>query len=86
MLHDLNQTTLFPKLPEEALQQMQQHGREIELAEGEMLFSHDTNYGFHVVLEGEIQITKLVGSEIKLVAIHHKGEFIGEISIRRYPF
>ncbi|KJH69485.1 ATP-binding protein [Aliterella atlantica] len=82
MLHDPNQTTLFPKLPEEALQQMQQHGREIELAEGEVLFSQgDTNYGFHVVLEGEIQITKLVGNETKLLAIHHRGEFMGEISM-----
>lgn len=82
MLHDPNQTTLFPKLPEEALQQMQQHGREIELAEGEVLFSQgDTNYGFHVVLEGEIQITKVVGNETKLLAIHHRGEFMGEISM-----
>lgn len=82
MLHDPNQTTLFPKLPEEALQQMQQHGREIELAEGEVLFSQgDTNYGFHVVLEGKIQITKLVGNEVKLLAIHHRGEFMGEISM-----
>lgn len=82
MLHDPNQTTLFPKLPEEALQQMQQHGREIELAEGEILFSQgDVNYGFHVVLEGEIQITKLVGNETRLLAIHHRGEFMGEISM-----
>jgi len=66
---------------------MQQHSREIELAEGEMLFSQgDTNYGFHVVLEGEIQITKQVGNEIRLLAIHHRSEFMGEISLRRYSF
>lgn len=82
MLHDPNQTTLFPKLPDEALQQMQEHGTEISLAAGEILFAEgEENYGFHVVLNGEIEITKVVGNEKRLLAIHHRGEFMGEVSM-----
>ncbi len=82
MLHDPNQTTLFPKLPDDALQQMRSHGTEIQLAAGEILFTEgEENYGFHVVLEGEIQITKVVSNEKRLLAIHHQGEFMGEISM-----
>ncbi len=82
MLHDPNQTTLFPKLPDEALQQMQEHGTEIQLATGELLFAEgEENYGFHVVLDGEIEITKVVGKEKRLLAIHHRGEFMGEVSM-----
>ncbi len=82
MLHDPNQTTLFPKLPEDALQQMQEHGTEIQLAIGEILFAEgEENYGFHIVLDGEIEITKVVGKEKRLLAIHHRGEFMGEVSL-----
>ncbi|NEQ29072.1 MAG: cyclic nucleotide-binding domain-containing protein, partial [Microcoleus sp. SIO2G3] len=56
MLHDPNQMTLFPKLPDEALEEIKQHGTEIKLAAGEVLFNEgESNYNFHVVLEGEIQ-------------------------------
>lgn len=82
MLHDPNQTTLFLKLPDETLQQMQEHGTEIQLAAGEILFAEgEENYGFHVVLDGEIEMTKVVGNEKRLLAIHHRGEFMGEVSI-----
>lgn len=82
MLHDPNETTLFPKLPDEALQEMKQHGTEIQLNTGDVLFSEgDSGYNFHVVLEGEIQMTKQVGTETKLLAIHRRGEFMGELSM-----
>jgi CRP-like cAMP-binding protein len=73
MLHDPNQNALFPKLPDEALQQMKQHGTEIQLNTGDVLFSEgEENYSFHVVLEGEIEIVKLVGGEKRLLAIHRR--------------
>ena len=82
MLHDPNQNALFPKLPDEALQQMKQHGTEIQLNTGDVLFSEgEENYSFHVVLEGEIEIVKLVGGEKRLLAIHRRGEFMGELSM-----
>jgi signal transduction histidine kinase len=82
MLHDPNETSLFPRLTEEALGHMREQGTEVELAPGEVLFSEgDQDYQFFVVLEGEIRITKTVGSEETLLAIHEPGEFTGEISM-----
>ena len=81
MLHDPNQMTLFPKLPDEALEEIKQHGTEIQLNAGDVLFSEGESYNFHVVLEGEIQVTKLVGSETRVLAIHHRGDFMGELSM-----
>lgn len=82
MLHDSNQMTLFPKLPDDALEEMKQFGKEIQLNAGDVLFSEgDSNYNFHVVLEGEIEITKQVGVETKVLAVHRRGEFMGELSM-----
>ncbi|MBD2606270.1 cyclic nucleotide-binding domain-containing protein [Scytonema hofmannii FACHB-248] len=82
MLHDPNLNTLFPKLPDEALQEMQQFGKEIQLNQGDILFNEgESNYKFHVVLEGEIEITKHVGDETRLLAVHRRGEFMGELSM-----
>ncbi|MBW4630967.1 MAG: cyclic nucleotide-binding domain-containing protein [Iphinoe sp. HA4291-MV1] len=82
MLHDPNQTTLFPKLPDDALEEMKQFGTEIQLNTGDVLFSEgDSNYNFFVVLEGEIEITKQVGVETKVLIIHRRGDFMGELSI-----
>ncbi len=81
MLHDPNQMTLFPKLPDEALEEIKQHGTEIQLNAGDVLFSEGESYNFHVVLEGEIQVTKLVGSETRVLAIHRRGDFMGELSM-----
>jgi signal transduction histidine kinase len=82
MLHDPNLNTLFPKLPDEALQEMQQFGKEIQLNKGDILFNEgESNYKFHVVLEGQIEITKQVGDETRLLAVHRRGEFMGELSM-----
>ncbi|MBP5975306.1 cyclic nucleotide-binding domain-containing protein [Brasilonema sp. CT11] len=83
MLHDPNQMTLFPKLPDDALEEMKQFGTEIELIKiGDVLFSEgDSNYHFYVVLEGQIEVTKQVGVETKVLAIHRRGEFMGELSM-----
>ncbi len=82
MLHDPDQNTLFPKLPDEALQEMQQFGKEIKLNKGDILFNEgESNYNFHVVLSGEIEITKQVGDETRLLAVHRRGEFMGELSM-----
>lgn len=82
MLHDPNQVALFPKLPDAALEEMKQHGTEIQLNTGDVLFSEgDSEYKFYVVLAGEIQITKEVGGETKLLTVHHRGDFMGELSM-----
>jgi signal transduction histidine kinase len=82
MLHDPNQNSLFPKLPDAALSQMQQFGTEIKLNPGETLFSEgDNNYHFHVVINGEIEVSKIVGEETRILARHRRGEFMGELSM-----
>lgn len=82
MPHDPNQLILFPKLPDEALQEMKQHGTEIQLDTGDVLFSEgDADDNFYVVLEGEIKIAKQVGGETRLLTIYRRGEFMGELSL-----
>lgn len=82
MLHDPNQMTLFPKLTDEDLENMKQYGAEIELSTGDVLFTEgDSNYHFHVVLEGAIEITKKVGNETRVLVVHQRGDFMGELSM-----
>ncbi|MEA5575796.1 ATP-binding protein [Anabaena sp. UHCC 0451] len=77
-----NSPTLFPKLSNEVLQHLQKYGTEINLNVGDYLFKEgDRSYDFHVVLEGEIRITKEIGGQEKILAQHQRGEFIGELSI-----
>jgi signal transduction histidine kinase len=82
MLHDPNEESLFPRLRGEALELVREQGTEVELEPGAVLFQEgDTDYKFFVVLEGEIRITKKVGGEEAVLAIHEPGEFSGEISM-----
>jgi signal transduction histidine kinase len=82
MLHDPNEKSLFPRLTEEALRHMREVGEEVELADGTVLFAEgDRDYSLFVVLEGEMRVTKQVGGEETLLAIHEHGEFSGEISM-----
>ncbi|QIR39330.1 cyclic nucleotide-binding domain-containing protein [Tolypothrix sp. PCC 7910] len=82
MLQESNAIALFPQLSDEVLQHLQDYGTEIDLNVGEYLFKEgEHSYDFHVVLDGEIQVTKQVGGQEKLLAKHQRGEFIGELSI-----
>lgn len=82
MLHDPNQMVLFPKLTEQEMQRLYEHGREIHLNKGDIIFKEgDPSYHFYVVLEGKIQATKKLGAEEQVLTIHQKGEFTGEISM-----
>lgn len=82
MLHDPNEESLFPRLTGDALQQVIEVGTEVELADGDVLFHEgDQNYQFFVVLEGEVRVTKQVGTEETVLAVHEQGEFTGEISM-----
>ncbi|RUT09528.1 sensor histidine kinase [Dulcicalothrix desertica PCC 7102] len=82
MLHDPNENALFPKLPEEALHKMQKVGAKIHLNAGDTVFTEgQADYKFCIVLDGEIEITKQLGGERKLLAVHRRGEFMGEVSM-----
>lgn len=76
------QTSLFPKLSDEQLQQLSKCGTEVQLEPGDILFAEgDPTYDFYVVLDGEIKITKRVGEEEIVLVVHHHGEFTGELSM-----
>jgi signal transduction histidine kinase len=82
MLHDPNETSLFPRLTDEALTRMREVGEEVETKAGDVLFAEgDQEYSLFVVLDGEIRVTKRVANEETLLAIHEPGEFSGEISM-----
>lgn len=82
MLHDPNEESLFPRLEGEVLQQLVEAGTEVELEDGAVLFQEgDQNYHFFVVLDGEVRVTKQVGDQETLLAVHDAGEFSGEISM-----
>jgi len=82
MLHDSTQQTLFPRLPDDALDLLRPRGTELELQAGDALFREgDTDYHFWVVLDGEVRVTKRVGDDERLLVMHGPGEFTGEISM-----
>jgi signal transduction histidine kinase len=82
MLHDPNQQELFPKLSDDELAHLAEHGRQLQLSPGEVIFKEgDPTYHFYVVLEGQVQITKQVSSKERVLTIHEPGEFTGEISM-----
>ncbi|MEM9162602.1 MAG: ATP-binding protein [Cyanobacteria bacterium P01_F01_bin.4] len=82
MLHDPNQADLFPTLSEADLLTIAEQGQEREFADGEILFSQgDLTYPFHIVLAGEVRITKQVAGETQLLTVHGPGEFTGDIGM-----
>lgn len=73
---------LFPKLSDEELEKMQPFGKALWLNPGEVLFQEgDPSYQFYVVLEGQVQVTRRIGGEDQILAIHEAGGFTGEISM-----
>lgn len=82
MIHDPNEEKLFPTLPAEAIERLKEHGTIQTFADGEVLFPEGMeDYSFFVVLEGKVRVTKRIGSEEQLLAIHTAGNFLGEISM-----
>jgi signal transduction histidine kinase len=82
MLHDPNAARLFPTLSDEELQRLQEHGHELQLVDGVTIFQEgDPIYQFYVVLEGEVQITKTVQGETRILALHKRGQFTGDLSM-----
>jgi len=82
MLHDLNEARLFPVIPDEVLETLPRYGTVVEVPDGGVLFSEgDREYPFFAVLDGRIRITKRFGQEERVLAVHHRGQFAGEISM-----
>jgi signal transduction histidine kinase len=79
---DLRPIPLFAGLADDDLAWVAAAGREIALAPGDPLFVEgDPDVAFFVLLEGELQVTKLVGGEERVLATHRPGAFTGEIPL-----
>jgi signal transduction histidine kinase len=82
MLNDAIDTTLFPTFPPDVLEEVKREGVIRALDPGETLYVEgQPGYDFFVVLVGEVRITKRLGSEDQVLAVHRPGEFTGEISL-----
>ena len=76
------QTALFPHLSPADIDSLCVHGSERILTTGERLFSQDepaTN--LYVILEGQLKISKHVGEQEIVLAIHEAGGFSGALSL-----
>jgi signal transduction histidine kinase len=82
MLHDPEERSLFPRFTDEQIELLSPYGERLRFAAGEVMLSQGTeDYGFYVVLEGQVRITRSAGGEEMLLTIHRVGEFIGEMSM-----
>jgi signal transduction histidine kinase len=82
MLHNPKDESLFPSLTPPLMACLRDHGHEQILHEGEIAFEQgDSHYDMFVVLDGQIKISKLVGDQEHVLAIHGPGQFTGEISM-----
>ncbi len=82
MNNSTSDSVLFPILEEEHLQNLEACGTILKLLPNQVLFTEgDTAQCFYVVLEGQIKITKQLGTEEMVVTIHRRGEFTGDLSM-----
>ena len=73
---------LYPTLTQEQIGYLMPKGQEVCFASGETVFAEGTPAdNFYIVLEGQIRVTRKVGVDETLVAMHESGEFTGELSL-----
>ena len=77
-----SESILFPTLAEDHLQKLTTCGLILQLKPGEILFKEGKPAdSFYVVLDGEIKITKQLGTEELVITIHRRGEFTGDLTM-----
>ncbi|HEX7337253.1 MAG TPA: FAD-dependent oxidoreductase [Gemmatimonadales bacterium] len=78
----LEQDIAFPTLNEPNLAALAARGHLREVRAGEVLFAEgDRNRSFFVVLEGSIEIVGHTRGEARVVAVHHPGQFTGDVDM-----
>ncbi|WP_224244667.1 sensor histidine kinase [Hyalangium gracile] len=81
MLHDSIDTTQFPSFPPDVLEEVKREGRIRPLSPGDTLFAEAQHaLDVFIVLAGEIRLTHRSGDEEETLAVHRRGEFVGELS------
>jgi thioredoxin reductase (NADPH) len=72
----------FPRLSDEQIGMLAQHGERRSTTQGEVLFREgDERYDFFVVLEGKVAVMAGYGGEERRIAVHGPGRFLGELSL-----
>jgi thioredoxin reductase (NADPH) len=72
----------FPRLSDEQLGMLSQHGERRPTRPDEVLFREgDERYDFFVVLEGKVAVVAGYGGEERLIAVHGPGRFLGELGL-----
>jgi thioredoxin reductase (NADPH) len=72
----------FPRLSEEQIGALSQHGQHRAVREGDVLFREgDESYDFFVVLRGKVAVLEGYGEDEQLIAVHGPGRFLGELSL-----
>jgi signal transduction histidine kinase len=80
--HELRGVEIFANLPDGDLRWLASHGVEEQLENGELLFAEGTPAdAFHVILEGELRITKLVEGRETEIDLLPAGSFTGDIGL-----
>jgi thioredoxin reductase (NADPH) len=72
----------FPRLSDEQIAALAEHGERRATREGDVLFREgDESYDFFVVLRGKVAVVEGVGADEHEIAVHGAGRFLGELSL-----
>jgi thioredoxin reductase (NADPH) len=73
---------IFPKLTSAQIDRIAAHGRMRSVQPGEVLIEQgDTSVPFFVVITGEVEILRPLGTRETLITVHAPGEFTGEVNM-----
>jgi thioredoxin reductase (NADPH) len=79
---DEHDPTAFPELEDSEIAELREFADERRVQAGEMLFrAGEASYDLFVVLEGEVEVVRLDGSEVVVIAAFTPGRFVGELSL-----
>lgn len=77
-------TGAYPRLNDEQILLLSQHGERKELTKGATLFcAGDRDCGVFVVLDGKVRVVQEEGpeGELRVLAVHGRGRFVGDLSM-----
>jgi thioredoxin reductase (NADPH) len=72
----------FPRLNDDQIRRLALDGERRQTETGQILFQEgDEEYDFHVVLDGRVETETGEGPELRKVAVHGPGRFLGELNL-----
>jgi thioredoxin reductase (NADPH) len=72
----------YPRLTDDQLMTLSRYGARRRVPRGTVLFCEgDQDCGFFVVLEGKVAVVQETAAEPRLIALHGRGRFLGDLSL-----